>query len=105
MNDMNKMMQQAQEMQRKVQEFQSKLGELEAEGASGGGLVTVTMSGNIEVKKVKIDPSLIKSDEAEMLEDLLAAAFNEAKAKVDDMSREEMGKLSSSMNLPKGMGF
>ena len=96
------MIKQAQEMQKKMKELQEGLANLEVEGSSGGGLVKITVTGKGEVKKIKIDPSLMKPEESEILEDLIAAAFNEAKKKSEEASAEEMKKLTGGLNLPPG---
>ena len=87
------MIKQAQEMQKKMKELQEGLANLEVEGSSGGGLVKITVTGKGEVKKIKIDPSLMKPEESEILEDLIVAAFNEAKKKSEEASAEEMKNL------------
>ena len=102
MNNFGDMMKQAQEMQKKMKELQEGLANLEVEGSSGGGLVKITVTGKGEVKKIKIDPSLIKPEESEILEDLIVAAFNEAKKKSEEASAEEMKKLTGGLNLPPG---
>jgi len=103
MKNLGQMMKQAQQMQERMSELQEQLSNAQVSGASGGGMVEVTMSGKHEVKRVKIDPSLIKVDEAEVLEDLLAAAFNDAKAKVEAMMQEKMAELTGGLQLPPGM--
>ena len=102
MNNFGDMIKQAQEMQKKMKELQEGLANLEVEGSSGGGLVKITVTGKGEVKKIKIDPSLMKPEESEILEDLIVAAFNEAKKKSEEASAEEMKKLTGSLNLPPG---
>jgi len=102
MNNFGDMMKQAQEMQKKMKELQEGLANLEVEGSSGGGLVKITVTGKGEVKKIKIDPSLMKPEESEILEDLIVAAFNEAKKKSEEASAEEMKKLTGGLNLPPG---
>ena len=89
-------------MQKKMKELQEGLANLEVEGSSGGGLVKITVTGKGEVKKIKIDPSLMKPEESEILEDLIVAAFNEAKKKSEEASAEEMKKLTGGLNLPPG---
>ena len=103
--NINQLMKQATAMQEKMQKMQEEISHEEFEGKSGGGLVTITMSGNGEMHKINIDPSLIKEDEKEMLEDLLVAAYNDAKKKADAASSERMGdafggKLPPGMKLP-----
>ena len=102
MNNFGDMMKQAQEMQKKMKELQEELANLEVEGLSGGGLVSVKVNGKGEVKKIKIDPSLMKPEETEILEDLIVAAFNEAKKKAEEASAEEMKKMAGGLNLPPG---
>ena len=101
MTDMRNLMQQAQQMQARMQEMQKQLQEMEVVGESGAGMVAVTMNGRHDVRRVKIDPSLL-SEEVEMLEDLLAAAVNDAVRKLEARSREAMQKLTGGMSLPPG---
>ena len=103
MNDFNKMVAKAQEMQKKMQEMQESLSNLEVEGTSGGGMVKIVMNCKNEVKKIDIDPSIIKQDEKEVMEDLIAAALNDAKSKAEEKSKEEMTKLTGGLGLPPGM--
>ena len=103
MNNFNDMMKKAQEMQKKVQEIQDTLSNLEVEGNSGGGMVKIVMNCKNEVKKINIDPSLIKQDEKEIMEDLIVAALNDAKSKAEEKSQEEMKKLTGGLGLPPGM--
>ena len=97
-NDFKGMMDQAKRMQEKMKELQDGLASLEVEGSAGGGLVKIKITGKGEVKKINIDPSLIKPEEAEILEDLLVAAFNDAKKKAEEASAEEMKKLTGGLN-------
>lgn len=103
MKNIGNMLKQAQQMQTKMAEVQERLAAMEVEGTAGAGLVTVTMSGKNDIKKVKIDPSLIDPNEAEVLEDLIVAAASDAKTKVDETMQEEMAKLTGGMQLPPGM--
>jgi len=103
MKNLGQMMKQAQKMQERMGELQEELSKAQVTGASGGGMVEVTMSGKHEVKRVLIDPSLLAPDEAEVLEDLLAAAFNDAKGKVETMMQEKMSELTGGLQLPPGM--
>lgn len=98
--NMNEMMQQAQKLQEKMTEMQSKVKDIEAEGNAGGGLVKCILNGKGEAKSVTIDPSLLKEDEKEVLEDLIVAAMNDAKIKVDQKAEEEMKKVTGGLNLP-----
>jgi len=103
MNNFNDMMKKAQEMQKKMQEMQDSLSSLEVVGESGGGMVKIIMNCKNEVKKIDIDPSIIKNDEKEIMEDLLMAALNDAKSKAEEKSKEEMTKLTGGLGLPPGM--
>ena len=97
------LMKQAQAMQDNMKKAQDELGNLEVTGESGAGLVKVTMTCKHDVKRVAIDPSLL-SDDKDMLEDLVAAAFNAAVRKAEDLSSEKMGKVTAGMpGLPGGM--
>jgi len=84
-------------------EMQERMNQVEMEGASGGGMVKVKVSGKGEMKGITIDPSLVDPKEVEVLEDLIIAAFNDAKAKVETHVAEEMGKITGGLNLPGGM--
>jgi len=103
MKNLGNMLKEAQKLQSKMAEMQEQLADTEISGAAGGGMVNVTLNGKGETRKVKIDPSLVDPNEVEILEDLLVAAFNDAKAKVESHMQEEMGKLTGGMNLPPGM--
>tara|TARA_B100001123_G_C15010871_1_gene907506 strand:+ start:289 stop:612 length:324 start_codon:yes stop_codon:yes gene_type:complete len=103
MNNFNDMMKKAQEMQSKMKEMQESLASLEVEGSSGGGVVKIVMNCKNEIKKIDIDPSIIKNDEKEVLEDLLMAAINDAKTKAEEKSQDEMKKLTGGLGLPPGM--
>ena len=104
--DIKKLMQQAQNMQKKMQEMQEEIAKKEFEGKSGGGLVSIVMTGNGEMRKVNVDRSLMKEDEKEMLEDLIVAAYNEAKVKADEESKNNMsGALGDIGGLPPGFSF
>ncbi len=95
------MMQQAQKMQENLQKAQEELGKLEVTGSAGGGMVSVTLTGNKECRKVRIDPSVLS--DPEMAEDLIAAAFNDASNKIDAESQSRMGAATAGMKLPPGM--
>lgn len=103
MKNLGQMLKQAQAMQSKMTEMQDKLAAVEVTGASGGGMVKVTLNGKNEMRSVKIDPSLIDPAEAGMLEDLIVAAFNDAKGKVDSFMAEEMAKITGGLQLPPGV--
>jgi len=95
------LMQQAQRMQEEMKRAQEEIAKLEVTGSSGGGLVTVVMSGTHEVRRVQIDRKLF-ADDPEMAEDLVAAAINDAVNKVADVSKNKLGGVTSGMNLPPG---
>ena len=106
MPDFLGMMKQAAQLQSKMQALQDELANVEVEGASGGGLVTVRMTAKMEVRGVKIDPSLVKPDEAEILEDLLVTALNDARRKAEGAMQEKMQALTGGLGLPPGLlGF
>ncbi len=94
-----KIMQQAQQMQETMRKAQEELANIEVTGSSGGGLVTVVMTCRHDVRKVEIDPSLIEDDK-EMIEDLIAAAVNDAVRKVEKASQEKMAGLTAGLNIP-----
>lgn len=96
------LMKQAQEMQANMQKAQEELANMEVTGESGGGMVKVLMTGKHEVRRVEIDDSLL-ADDKDMLEDLVAAAINDATHKVEATTQERMAGLTSGMNLPPGM--
>ena len=98
------LMKQAQAMQDNMKRAQDEIALLEVDGASGAGLVKITMTGKHEVKRVAIDPSLLAEDK-DMLEDLVAAAFNDGLRRAEALSTEKMGKLTAGMPLPPGMKF
>jgi len=103
MKNIGQMMKQAQQMQARMAELQAQLETIEMTGASGGGMVQVTLNGKGEMKKLKIDKSLIDPNEGEVLEDLILAAFNDAKARVEAHVSAEMSKLTGGLQLPPGM--
>ena len=98
---LGKMMKQAQEMQANMQKAQEELANMEVTGQAGGGMVTVVMTGRHDVKRVTIDDSLM-GDDKEMLEDLLAAAVNDAVRQVESTSAEKMSGMTAGLNLPGG---
>lgn len=103
MKDIMGMMKQAQELQGKMQEFQANLVNLEIEGRSGAGLVTVTLNGKGEMRSLKIDPSLFKEDSVEVLEDLILTAHNDAKQKAEAEVQSQMAEMTAGLPLPPGM--
>ncbi len=98
--DMQKMMQQAQAMQKRMQQMQEKLGVMEVQGASGGGLVSVTMTCRGEVRRVNIAPEVINPSDKETLEDLVMAAMNMARQNADDTLARETRKMMEELGLP-----
>jgi len=105
MKDLMGMMKAAQEMKGRMEEFQSKVAEMTVEGRSGGGLVTVTLTGKGEMKGLKIDPSLFKEDDVSVLEDLILAAHNDAKGKAEAEMNAKMQEMTAGLPLPPGMKF
>ena len=103
MKDIMNMMKQAQELQSKMQDMQAELANIEIDGQSGAGLVTVTLNGKGEMRRLRIDPSLIKPDDQEMLEDLILAAHNDAKVKAEQVMQEKMQQVAGGLPLPPGM--
>ena len=102
MKNLGQLMKQAQEMQSKMAEMQQRLVDVEITGSAAAGMVNVVMNGKGEMRKVKIDPTLIIPDEAEVLEDLIVAAQNDARAKVDAYMQEESSKMMGGVELPPG---
>jgi len=102
MKDMAEMMKQAAGLQNKMQEMQEKIAAMEITGQAGAGLVSVTINGKGYAKGVKIDPSLISDGDGEVLEDLLTAAINDAKSKLEEQSASEMQSLTAGLPLPPG---
>jgi nucleoid-associated protein EbfC len=105
MADFLGMMKQAAQLQSKMQAMQEELGHLEVEGISGGGMVSVRMTAKMDVKAVKIDPSLMKADEREILEDLLVTAYSDARRKAEIAMQEKMQTLTGGLGLPPGLGL
>jgi hypothetical protein len=103
MKDLMGVMKQMGEMQARMQKMQEELGAMEIEGQAGAGLVKVTLSGKGDMKRVHIDPSLVKPDESEILEDLVVAAAQDAKAKLDVQLQEKMQEMTGGLPLPPGL--
>jgi hypothetical protein len=103
MKNIGQLIKQAQAMQEKMAEMQSQLEAVEMTGVAGAGMVELTLNGKSEMKKIKIDKSLLEPSEGEVLEDLIIAAFADAKRKVSAYAEEEMQKLTGGMPLPGGM--
>ncbi|BBD79898.1 YbaB/EbfC family nucleoid-associated protein [Aerosticca soli] len=101
MRNLGQLMQQAQRMQEEMQRAQAELASLEVTGSAGGGLASVVMTGAHEVRRVTIDRKLLAED-PDMVEDLLAAAFNDAVNKVAEASRARLGNVTAGLNLPPG---
>lgn len=102
MKNIAQMMKQAQEMQSKVEDMQAQLAELEVTGESGAGMVKVVMTGKGQMKNLQIEPTLVSPEDIEVLEDLIVAAVNDARAKADERSGAEMRKLTGGLQLPPG---
>ena len=101
--NMNGMMKKVQKLQKQMTQMQEDLKKRTVDVTAGGGAVKIVMSGEKEVKDLKIDPAAVDPEDVEMLQDLLSAAFNEATKKVDEMMANEMGKLTGGMGLPPGL--
>ncbi len=101
--NIQKMMKQAQDMQSKLAKLQAELDVREIEGIAGGGAVKITLTGKGNAIRSSIDASVIDPNDKEMLEDLITAAINDARGKIDSTFTEEMGKVTSGLNLPPGM--
>jgi hypothetical protein len=102
MKNIGNMLKEAQKLQTRMAEMQQRLSETEMQGMAGGGLVTVTLNGKGEMRRIKIDKSLADPDEMEMLEDLVVAATNDAKAKIEAHLQQEMQKVAGGLPLPEG---
>ncbi len=101
--DLNNLMKQAQEMQKKMQLAQKEIENTEVTGESGGGLVKITLNGRHKVIRVKLDPAF-PEETLEVMEDLVAAAFNDASGRIEAVSKEKLATLTSGLNLPEGFG-
>ncbi len=104
MTDLNELMKQAQQMQEKFQQAQQDLANQVVEGESGAGLVRVSINGRHDVKSVNLEDSLLKEDK-EVVEDLIAAAFNDAVRKLEEKNKEALGAMAGGFNLPEGFKF
>jgi len=104
MADFLGMMKQAAQLQSKMQEMQEQLGHIVVEGSAGGNMVSVRMTAKMELKNVSIDPSLMKPEEREVLEDLLVAAQNDARRKAEEAMQEQMKSVTGGFNIP-GLGL
>ncbi|MGE5632111.1 MAG: YbaB/EbfC family nucleoid-associated protein [Caulobacteraceae bacterium] len=103
MGNMNNMMKQVQKMQREMAKLQEEIEQRTVEASAGGGAVTVVVTGKKEIVSIAIKPEVVDPDDIEMLQDLIAAAINEALRKADEMISSEMGKITGGMNLPGGL--
>ena len=101
--DLMGMMKQAKELQARMEAMQQEVAAMEVDGSSGGGLVKVTMNGKGEMRKISIDPSLMKPEEAEIVEDLVVTACNDARAKAEAALAEKMRAMTGGLQLPPGM--
>jgi len=102
LKDLGGLMQQAQQMQQKIKELQDQLERQEIVGSSGAGMVTITVNGKGETRKVEIDASLFKADDKGVIEDLIVAAANDARAKVEATVQEQMRSITGGLPLPPG---
>jgi DNA-binding YbaB/EbfC family protein len=105
MSDMLKMLQQAQQMTGKLQEIQDSLAQMTVTGSAGGGMVTVEADGKGQVRSVRLDPSVVKGEDVEMLEDLILVAIADMQKKATQLAQDEMGKLTGGLNLPFKLPF
>jgi len=103
MKNIGNMLKQAQQMQTKMAEMQDRLGDLEVSGQAGAGMVQVTVNGRSEMKRIKLAKDVVDPEDIEVLEDLIVAAFNDAKGKVEGLVAEETQKLMGGLKLPPGM--
>ena len=105
LGDLMGMMKQAKALQEKMQALQDEVSTTEVEGTAGGGLVSVILSGKSEMKRLKIDPSLLKPEEGEILEDLIVAAANDARGKAEQLLADKMREVTGGLQLPPGMSL
>ena len=103
MKDIMGLMKQAQAMQQKMQDMQAELDTVEVEGAAGGGMVKLIMTAKGQLKSVSIDPSLLTPDDKEIVEDLIVAAGNDARAKAERVAQERMAEVTKGLPLPPGL--
>lgn len=102
MKNLSEMLKKAQEMQTKMGDMQAELDQVEVEGTAGAGMVKVVLSGKGDMKSVTLDPSIFSSEDKEVVEDLIVAAHNQAKAKVADAAAEKMKDITGGLDLPPG---
>lgn len=103
MKNLGQLMKQAQQMQSKMAELQERMAEAEYDGGAGAGMVTATVTGKGDLKRIRIDPSLVDPEEVEVLEDLIVAACNDAKSKAEAAMAEQMQDLTGGLPLPPGL--
>ena len=103
MKNLGNFMKQAQQMQQQMVDLQTKLEEAEIIGSAGGGMVHVTLTGKGHMKKIAIDPTVLDPSDAGIVEDLVAAAYNDAKQKVEKLTQDEMQKVTGGLTLPPGI--
>ena len=102
MKNFGQMMQKVQEMQEKMQNMQEQMEDIEIEGSSGAGSVVVVLNGKGNIRRITIDPGIVNSQDVEILEDLIVAAVNDAKAKVESIASEKMQEMTGGLPLPPG---
>lgn len=102
MKNLGAMMKQAQQMQSRMTELQEEIEHFESEGQSGGGMITVRMNGKFDIQGISIDPSMIDPEDPELLADLITAAFNDAKTKIDTFKQEKVQEMTGGLPLPPG---
>ncbi|MBF0427216.1 MAG: YbaB/EbfC family nucleoid-associated protein [Magnetococcales bacterium] len=100
MKNLGNILKQAQQMQERMARMQEELSATTVSGQAGGGLVTVTMNGKQELQKVRIDPKLLQPEDAEMLEDLVAAAFNDAQRRLLEITQQQLSQVTGGLNIP-----
>lgn len=105
LKNLGNILKQAQKMQGEMAKIQEKLAETTVVGQAGGGMVEVTMDGKQEVRRVRIDPEVVNKDDVELLEDIIAAAFNDAQKKVAQLTQEGLSKIAGGLNLPPGFNM
>jgi DNA-binding YbaB/EbfC family protein len=105
MKNLAQMMREAQAMQEKIAQYQSELASREITGAAGAGQIAVTLNGKGEMRKLAIDKSLVVAEESDVLEDLIVAAHNDAKSKLEAQLAEDMAKITGGLKLPGGLKF
>jgi DNA-binding YbaB/EbfC family protein len=105
MANMMQMMAKAQKFKTQMQELQDRVGNTEISGEAGGGLVNVSMTGKFDVRMLKIDPSIIKADEADVMEDLIIVALNDARMRAEKLMADETQSLMKDLGLPPGLGL